>query len=155
MLISHVQLAVLPTEGSFAEEGESLAHIIQEDYVFPVVSPLSGVVIEANHRLKNNPRLLTSDPKGAGWLVTIKPDNLENDLKKLFFGRKALNWKHREETDISNRIYSLMKMSSSRIGATMQDGGVPLTTLHDMVSSVSSQQLVQVLDSLVSRHKAP
>jgi glycine cleavage system H protein len=153
MLISNVQLAVLPVEGSFAKAGECFAHIIQEDYVLPVISPLSGVIIESNYRLRNNPRLITSDPKGNGWLVTIKPDNLENDLKKLFFGRKAQFWRHREENDIANRVHSLMRISSPRVGPTMQDGGTQVTNLHDLLSSINSKQLVQILDSVVSRRK--
>lgn len=154
MLISNVQLVILPAEGSFTGAGECFAHIIQGDYVLPVISPVSGIIIATNYRLKNNPGLLTSDPQGNGWLVTIKPDNLENDFKKLFFGRKALFWKHREENDISNRVCSLMKMSSSQVGPTMQDGGARVTNLIDLLRSINSKQLVQILDSVVSRHKA-
>jgi len=154
MLLSNVQLVILPAEGSFTGAGECFAHIIQGDYVLPLISPVSGVIIEANYRLKNNPGLLTSDSQGKGWLVTIKPDNLENDFKKLFFGRKALRWRHREESDISNRVHSLMKISPSRIGPTMQDGGARVTDLHDLLRSINSKQLVQILDSVVSRRKA-
>lgn len=153
MLMANVQLAVLPAEGSFTKEGESFAHILLEDYVFPVIAPLTGAVIETNDRLKNNPGLITADPKGNGWLATIRPDNLEGDLKKLFFGRKAITWKHREEADISNRVHSLMKSSASGLGPTMQDGGAPVASLKEMLNSISPNQLVQVLDSLVSRHK--
>lgn len=151
MLMANVQLAVLPTEGSSAKEGESFAHILLEDYVFPVIAPLTGAVIETNYRLKNNPGLITGDPKGKGWLVTIRPDNLEGDLKKLFFGRKAITWKHREETDISNRVHSLMRIASPGLGATMQDGGAPVTGIREMLNSITPNQLVQVLDSLVAR----
>ncbi len=155
MLISSVQLVILPADGSFTGAGECFAHIIQGNYVLPVISPVSGVIIATNYRLKNNPGLLTSDPQGNGWLVTIKPDNLENDFKKLFFGKKALLWKRREESEILNRVYSLMKTSSSRIGPTMQDGGARVTNLHELLHSITAKQLVQVLDSVVSRHKTP
>ncbi len=152
-LISNVQLAVLPIEGTFVGEGESMAHIIQEDYVLPVISPLSGTIIETNHRLKNKPALITSDPKGSGWLVTIRPDNLEGDLKKLLFGRKALSWRQKLEGEISNIANSMMKISPEKVGPTMQDGGTRLSSLAEMLHSVNSKQLTQILDSIVSKYK--
>ncbi len=153
MLLSNVRLAVLPAAGSFVEAGECFAHIIMEDFVFPVISPLSGVIVETNQRLHNAPGLLASDPEREGWIAAIRPDNLENDLKRLFFGRKAITWKQREENDISSRLYSLMKNSCSRIGPTMQDGGLPLTNLRDMLNAVSARQILLVLDSIVSRKR--
>lgn len=154
MLIANVQLAVLPAEGTTAREGESFAHIIEKDYLFPVIAPLSGTIIESNYRLKTNPRLITSDPKGNGWLVTIKPDNLEGDLKKLLFGRKAVAWKHREEVDISNRLYALMKIDSSvNLGPTMQDGGTRVSGLQEMLKSASPTQIIQILDSLLGKNR--
>lgn len=153
MLLSNVRLAVLPAAGSFVEAGECFAHIIMEDFVFPVISPLSGVIVETNQRLHNAPGLLASDPEREGWIAAIRPDNLENDLKRLFFGRKAITWKQREENDISSRLYSLMKNSCSPIGPTMQDGGLPLTNLRDMLNAVSDKQILLILDSIVSRNR--
>jgi len=153
LLFANVQLVVLPTAGSFVEAGECFAHIILEEYVVPVISPLSGVIVETNQRLRDTPGLLASDPKGEGWLVAIRPDNLENDMKGLIFGRKAITWKQREESDISSRAYSFMKSSSSRIGPTMQDGGLPVTNLRDMLDSVSPRQRLQILDSILSRNR--
>jgi len=153
MLISRVQLVILPADGSFTGAGECFAHIIQGNYVLPVISPVSGVIIATNYRLKNKPGLLASDPQGNGWLVSIKPDNLENDFKKLFFGKKALLWKRREESEISNRVYSLMKIGSSRIGPSMQDGGARVSNLQELLHSITAKQLVEVLDYVVYRHK--
>jgi hypothetical protein len=46
-----------------------------------------------------------------------------------------------------------MKNSYSRIGPTMQDGGLPLTNLRDMLNAVSARQILQILDSIVSRNR--
>ena len=48
-----------------------------------LLSPLSGTVEKVNARLVNNPELVNSDPYGEGWLVTLLPRDLEDDLKTL------------------------------------------------------------------------
>jgi hypothetical protein len=35
----------------------------------------------------------------------------------------------------------------------MQDGGLPLTNLRDMLNAVSARQILLVLDSIVSRKR--
>jgi glycine cleavage system H protein len=72
-LISEVKVVILPQVGSFTGQGECCAHIIQEDYILPVISPLSGFIQMVNPRLKKEPELITDDPGGDGWLIMIKP----------------------------------------------------------------------------------
>jgi len=48
-----------------------------------LLSPMSGTVEEANGRLVEKPELVNSDPYGEGWLVTLAPRKLENELKTL------------------------------------------------------------------------
>jgi glycine cleavage system H protein len=48
-----------------------------------LLSPISGTIEEVNGRLVEKPELVNSDPYGEGWLVTLVPRNLEDDLKTL------------------------------------------------------------------------
>ncbi|MBU1964997.1 MAG: hypothetical protein KKD24_04180 [Proteobacteria bacterium] len=154
-LISDVKVVILPQAGSFTSEGEYCAHIIQADYILPVVSPLSGSVQTINPRLINEPGLITDDPKGDGWLITIKPNNLESDLKNLLFGRKALSWYRREEKEIIARTDLMLKHNPESVGPTMQDGGVRMDCLQDRLNIVNSKQRARILDSSIARPKNP
>jgi glycine cleavage system H protein len=145
-LIMNVKVVILPQVGSFYGQGECCAHIIRDDYILPVISPLSGSIHTVNPRLKKEPELIIVDPRGDGWLFTIKPGNLESDLKKLLFGRKALLWYQREEKEIITRTDLILKHNPQAVGPTMQDGGVPIVCLHDMLRSVSPRQRTQILD---------
>jgi glycine cleavage system H protein len=135
----NVKVVILPQVGSFSGQGECCAHIIQDDYILPVISPLSGSIQTVNPRLKKEPELIIADPRGEGWLITIKPGNLESDLKKLLFGRKALLWYQREEKEIIARTDLMLKHNPQAVGPTMQDGGVRIGCLHDMLNIVSSK----------------
>jgi glycine cleavage system H protein len=44
--------------------------------------PLNGEVMEINSKIVSNPELVNSDPYGAGWLIKIKVEDL-NELIKL------------------------------------------------------------------------
>jgi glycine cleavage system H protein len=152
-LITNVKVVVLPRIGSFIGQGECCAHVIQEDYILPVIAPLSGTIQAVNPRLKKEPELITDAPKGEGWLVMIKPDNLESELKKLLFGRKALAWYKSEEKAIIARADRILKHNPKGVGPTMQDGGVRIDCLHDLLNHVTSQQKTQILDFSITRPK--
>jgi glycine cleavage system H protein len=150
-LMMNVKVVILPQAGSFYGQGECFAHIIRDDYILPVIFPLSGSVQTVNPRLKKEPELIITDPRGDGWLITIKPGNLENDLKKLLFGRQALLWYQQEEKGILSRVDSMPKHNPGSLGLTMQDGGVRIDGLADMLRIVSSEQRAELLDFSIRR----
>jgi glycine cleavage system H protein len=47
-------------------------------------SPLGGVIVETNTVLEEKPKTVNDSPYGDGWIVKIKPGNLEAELKNLF-----------------------------------------------------------------------
>ena len=152
-LITEVKVVILPQVGSFTGQGECCAHIIREDYILPVISPLSGSIQAVNTRLKKEPWLITGDPVGEGWLMTLKPENLEGDLKNLLFGRKALFWYQREEKEIMARTDLLLRRDRQSLGPTMQDGGVRIDSLQDMLDIANPKQKIQILDFSVNKPK--
>ena len=152
-LITNIKVVILPQVGSVTVQGECCAHIIQEDYILAVISPLSGSIQTVNRRLQKEPELITNDPRGDGWLITIKPDNLESDLKNLLFGRKAFLWYRKEEKEIIARTDLILKRNPQGEGPTMQDGGVRISRLQDMLNLVSSKQRARILDFSITRPK--
>ena len=66
----------LPSGGKYAEVE---SHKAVED----VFTPIGGVVQEVNEDLQDAPNTINEDPYGAGWILKIKPENLDAELKKL------------------------------------------------------------------------
>lgn len=70
----------------------SVGNTIEADGIFGTVEavktvsdlflPVAGEVLEFNTELEANPDKVNSDPYGEGWMVKIKPANLE-DVKSL------------------------------------------------------------------------
>ncbi len=81
----------LPFEGDTITQGETCGKIQSSKWVGKFVAPISGEIIEVNRELENDCRLINKDPYGAGWIIKVKPSNLEAELKNLAYGPEALN----------------------------------------------------------------
>jgi len=68
-------------------------------WVGPVISPVTGTVIEINDKLRRKPSLINDDPYGDGWIAKIKLEKPE-ELKELVTGEEALK---KQEEDIIER----------------------------------------------------
>ncbi len=73
----------LPQVGKDVSQSEVIGTVESVKAVSDIYSPISGVIIEVNEELQNSPELINQDPYGRGWIVKIKPKNLDSDLKRL------------------------------------------------------------------------
>lgn len=76
------QLSFAPA-GTPVARGRSFGQLEAAKFVGPLVSPLSGTVLEANDAVAEDPGLAERDPYGAGWLIDMVPDDLPGELPAL------------------------------------------------------------------------
>ncbi len=76
----------LPFEGDCISQGETCGKIQSSKWVGKFVAPISGEILEVNSELENDCRLINKDPYGAGWIIKVKPSNLDAELKNLSHG---------------------------------------------------------------------
>lgn len=72
----------LPEVGTEVDADSELSEIESTKATSPVISPLSGTVVEVNEDLGDSPEIMNEDPYGNGWLTVIEmSDTTEvNDL---------------------------------------------------------------------------
>ena len=46
--------------------------------VSDLMLPIEGEILELNPELEESPELVNSDPYGKGWIVKVKPANVED-----------------------------------------------------------------------------
>lgn len=68
----------IPTVGEALESGEVFGTIEVVKTISDLFLPVVGEVIEQNEALEENPELVNKDPYGEGWLIKMKPANLED-----------------------------------------------------------------------------
>ena len=72
----------IPTLGEALEAGETFGTIEVVKTISDLFLPVAGEIIEQNTSLEDNPELVNKDPYGEGWLIKMKPANMDdlNDL---------------------------------------------------------------------------
>ena len=80
----------LPFEGDDIEEGETCGKIQSSKWVGKFVAPLSGEIVEINEGLEDDCQLINKHPYGEGWIMVLKPSNLDAELEKLHHGTDAV-----------------------------------------------------------------
>jgi glycine cleavage system H protein len=151
-LMVRLKAVVLPQEGEMIRQGECCAHIIQEHHIIPVIAPLTGTIQLVNKRLQKEPELIMSAPWDEGWMVTVKPATLEHDLRNLLFGKKALAWYQQKHQELTAAGTAMLQHSSNDLGPTLQDGGVKINSLAELLSA---EQYYQIIDSLSRSEDCP
>ena len=151
-LMVRLKAVVLPQAGEMIRQGECCAHIIQEHHIMPVIAPLTGTIQLVNKRLQKEPELIMSDPWDEGWMITVKPATLEHDLRNLLFGKKALAWYQQKHQELTAAGTAMLQHSSNDLGPTLQDGGVKINSLAELLSA---EQYYQIIDSLSRSEDCP
>ena len=82
----------LPNAGDTLTQNEPFGTVESVKAVSDLVAPLSGKIEEVNEEIQNKPETLNQDPYEKGWLLTVSPSNLDEELKALMDSDKALDW---------------------------------------------------------------
>jgi glycine cleavage system H protein len=67
----------LPKAGSVFRRGQTIAIVDSVKASSDIYAPLSGEIIEVNEGLVEKPEMINQSPYDLGWIVKIKPSNME------------------------------------------------------------------------------
>ncbi|MHA1357090.1 MAG: glycine cleavage system protein H [Candidatus Helarchaeota archaeon] len=84
-------------KGKTIKQGKTFGTAEAGKGVIPLYAPINGDVVEGNPNVeKRNVTALNDDPYGEGWIVKMKPSNLDEDLKFLKHGDAVIPWAEEE-----------------------------------------------------------
>lgn len=96
-LVGDIGYIDLPFEEEEIEFMETFGTIETGKAIWKIYSPISGTVVESNKLVLENPKIINESPYEKGWLIKVKPRNLDEDLKKLIHGlEKIKEWIEKE-----------------------------------------------------------
>ncbi|MCK5941458.1 MAG: glycine cleavage system protein GcvH [Planctomycetes bacterium] len=81
--VSHLSDLVfldLPAKGASVTIGESFGEIESVKAVSPLVSPVTGEVIDSNEELSDNLEWLSEEPFGKAWMIKVKLTETSSEL---------------------------------------------------------------------------
>lgn len=90
--LREIVYAELPSVGTEIKQKEPFGTLESVKAVSDLVAAVSGTVEEVNEEVQSKPETLNEDPYGKGWLLVVKPSNLQADLANLLGFDKAVEW---------------------------------------------------------------
>jgi CheY-like chemotaxis protein len=95
-MIGRINAIELPAKGAQLKKGDPLFTIRQGGRMAVFQAPISGVVQDLNAELPHHLDWLEHHPYEKGWVCSMKPEHLSNELEQLKIGDKAAAWYHVE-----------------------------------------------------------
>lgn len=68
----------MPEVGRQLSAGEQSGVVESVKTASDIHAPVSGVVVEINTALEDDPDFINDDPYGKGWIYKIRPDNMQD-----------------------------------------------------------------------------
>jgi glycine cleavage system H protein len=90
--LREIVYAELPATGTVLKQGEPYGTVESVKAVSDLVAAISGMIEEVNEEVKSKPETLNEDPYDKGWLVIVKPANLQAELANLMDFNAAVEW---------------------------------------------------------------
>jgi glycine cleavage system H protein len=90
--LREIVYAELPEAGTEVRQNEPYGTVESVKAVSDLVAAISGTVEEVNAEARSKPELLNEDPYVKGWLILVKPSNLQAELANLMDFDKAVEW---------------------------------------------------------------
>ena len=90
--LREIVYAELPTPGSQTKQNDPYGTVESVKAVSDLIAPISGTIEEVNAEVQSKPELLNEDPYQKGWLLILKPTNLNTELTNLMDYNKAVEW---------------------------------------------------------------
>jgi len=115
-MIGHIEAIELPAKGARIKKGERLFSIRQGGRVAILHAPISGRVQDLNAELPQHLDWLERRPYEQGWVCSMKPEHLADELGQLKIGEHAAVWYQSE-------IVRLQQLLSTVHGSDQVPGG--------------------------------
>ncbi|MGC9345245.1 MAG: glycine cleavage system protein GcvH [Candidatus Bathyarchaeales archaeon] len=90
--LREIVYAELPSPGTTVKQNEPYGTVESVKAVSDLIAAVSGTVEEVNTEVESKPEILNEDPYGKGWLLIIKPSNLQAELVNLMDFSQAVEW---------------------------------------------------------------
>ena len=121
-LIGRIDDIVLPEVGKEISRGDVLFAVKQDNHRAAFASPIDGTVTMVDKELQWHPEMIESDPYKEGWVCSIKPRNLAQNLRRLFAADEATRWL-KSEAQRFQEFFAAQTIDNLQMGQVLPDGG--------------------------------
>lgn len=106
----------LPLMGKELDQGKVGWGLKRKENNADVLSPIDGVILEVNSKVRENPQLANRQPYSDGWLFMVRTPDVRATMNKLMTDQNSLAW-------INEEVDHLESMIEEVAGPLAADGG--------------------------------
>ena len=119
--IGQIDSVELPASGATIKKGATLFTLRHGEHRLAVPAPVSGRVTGVNGELRERPELIKLKPYQLGWVCTMDPASLTDDLRDLKIGAAAVSW-YREEINRYGELIRAALRAREGEGKSVRNG---------------------------------
>jgi glycine cleavage system H lipoate-binding protein len=94
----------LPLMGKELDQGVPGWGLKRKENLADVLSPVNGVIVEVNSKVRENPEIANREPYSEGWLFMVRTPDIKGTMKNLMSDSKSLTWMNAEVESLENMI---------------------------------------------------
>ncbi len=113
----------LPLMGKELDQGKAGWGLKRKDNLADVLSPVNGVIMEVNSKVRENPKIANNEPYSDGWLFIVRTPDIKKTVKTLMTNSSSLEWMNHEVSGLENMIEEVA-------GPMATDGGLLTTDIY-------------------------
>ena len=126
----------LPLMGKELAQGEVGWGMKRESNLADVLSPVDGVIVEVNAKLRERPGMANQEPYGEGWLFAVRNQDTKGAFKKLMDDTVSLDW-------MAAEVGKLEAMIESVAGPLAVDGGTFRDDIYGNLPALGWKNLIR------------
>ena len=107
----------LPLMGNELDQNRAGWGLRRKNNLADILSPVGGIIMEVNSKVRENPGVANREPYGDGWLFMVRTPDVKKTVNNLMTGTPSLEWMGGEVTQLENMIEEVA-------GPLAADGGV-------------------------------
>jgi len=126
----------LPLMGQELHPGKPSWGLKRRSKTADVLSPLGGVVLEVNPRVREAPAAVNREPFGSGWLFLVHTPDPKSSLKTLMSDQQTVSWMKAEVEQLEHMIEEVA-------GPLAADGGYFSDDIYGHLPGLGWERLTQ------------
>ncbi len=126
----------LPLMGKELDQGKTGWGLRRKGNEAEILSPVDGVIMEVNAKVRENPELANGEPYGEGWLFMVRTPDVKKTVNLLMDDQQSQAWIHAE-------IDTLEHMIEDVAGPLAADGGFLSSDIFGALPALGWQNLTK------------
>ena len=91
-MLNDIVFVTLPKDGDSFKQKDVFGQVESVKTVSDMFMPVSGSILKTNSKLTQAPELVSNSPYQDGWMLEVKPDNFQAELKDLLDAKSYLSF---------------------------------------------------------------